>query len=351
VPEIYVRVSPAVVFITATSINPFQADNRFVHVVGSGFVFDDSGLILTNSHVVFGRQSVAVKLDDGTVLPAEVVGADPLFDVAVIRIPKPTRGTLAMAVGGNSDQVRVGEEVLAIGNPQGLDQTLTRGIVSAVNRSMPGAPFSLREPMLQTDAPINPGNSGGPLLNRCGEVIGMTTAILPDSQDIGFAIPINLVRAVLPSLLKHGRVIRPWIGFQGQLVDAPLRELLRIPLRDGLLVEGIEPGSPAEQAGLRGGQLEIVIAGRSFLVGGDIVTHINGAPVDTEERLVQAVGALRVGGTLSLRTFRNGEERTVEYTLPERPLLPSDLPGQQATSVTSGDGARHRDARPPRPAR
>jgi len=327
VPEIYVRVSPAVVFITATSINPFQADNRFVHVVGSGFVFDDSGLILTNSHVVFGRQSVAVKLDDGTVLPAEVVGADPLFDVAVIRIPKPTRGTLAMAVGGNSDQVRVGEEVLAIGNPQGLDQTLTRGIVSAVNRSMPGAPFSLREPMLQTDAPINPGNSGGPLLNRCGEVIGMTTAILPDSQDIGFAIPINLVRAVLPSLLKHGRVIRPWIGFQGQLVDAPLRELLRIPLRDGLLVEGIEPGSPAEQAGLRGGQLETV------------------------ERLVQAVGALRVGGTLSLRTFRNGEERTVEYTLPERPLLPSDLPGQQATSVTSGDGARHRDARPPRPAR
>jgi S1-C subfamily serine protease len=348
VPEIYKRASPAVVFITATSINPFQADNRFVHVVGSGFVFDDSGLILTNSHVVFGRQSVAVKLDDGTVLPAQVVGADPLFDVAVIRIPKPTSGTLATAEGGNSDHVRVGEEVLAIGNPQGLDQTLTRGIISAVNRTMPGAPFSLREPMIQTDAPINPGNSGGPLLNRCGEVIGMTTAILPDSQDIGFAIPINLVRSVLPSLLKHGRVIRPWIGFQGQLVGSLLRELLRIPLKDGLLVEGVEPGSPAEKAGLRGGQLEIVIAGRSFLVGGDIITHINGGPVDTEERLAQAVSSLRVGNALALRVFRDGEEQSIEYTLPERPLLPSDLPGQQAASFTRGGGAGRRDPRPPR---
>jgi serine protease Do len=347
VPEIYRRVSPAVVFITATSINPFQADNRFVHVVGSGFVFDDSGLILTNSHVVFGRQSVAVKLDDGSVLPAQVVGADPLFDVAVIRIPKPTSGSLATAEGGNSDHVQVGEEVLAIGNPQGLDQTLTRGIISAVNREMPGAPFSLREPMIQTDAPINPGNSGGPLLNRCGEVIGMTTAILPDSQDIGFAIPINLVRAVLPSLLEHGRVIRPWIGFQGQLVGPLLRELLKIPLRDGLLVEGVEPGSPAEQAGLRGGQLEIVIAGRSFLVGGDIITHINGGLVDTEERLAQAVSGLRVGNRLALRIFRDGKEESVEYTLPERPLLPSDLPGQQAAARALA-AAPHRDSRPPR---
>jgi S1-C subfamily serine protease len=338
-PEIYVRVSPAVVFIAATSVNPFQTDNRFEHVVGSGFVFDDSGLILTNSHVVFGRQSVAVKLDDGTVLPAELVGADPLFDVAVIRIPKPKTGTLPTAAGGNSDQVRVGEEVLAIGNPLGLEQTLTRGIVSAVNRILPGTPFSLREPMIQTDAPINPGNSGGPLLNRCGEVIGMTTAIMPDSQDIGFAIPINLVRSVVPSLLKYGRVIRPWIGFHGQLVKSPLQELLRIPLTEGFLVEGVETGSPAEQAGLRGGQLEIVIAEQSFLVGGDIVTHINGAPVDTAERLEQAVGPLKVGNTLSLRVFRNGKERVVEYTLPERPLLPSDLPGQQVAPQASPRGA------------
>jgi serine protease Do len=339
VPEIYARVSPAVVFIAATSINPFQTDNRFEHVVGSGFVFDVSGLILTNSHVVFGRQSVAVKLDDGTVLPAELVGADPLFDVAIIRIPTPATGKLPMAEGGNSDQMRVGEEVLAIGNPQGLEQTLTRGIVSAVNRILPGTTFSLREPMIQTDAPINPGNSGGPLLNRCGEVIGITTAIMPDSQNIGFAIPINLVRGVLPSLLEHGRVIRPWIGFHGQLVEPPLQELLRIPLTEGFLVEGVEPGSPAEQAGLRGGQLEIVIAERSFLVGGDIVTHMNGAPVDTAERLTQSVSALKVGSTLSLRVFRNGKERVIEYTLPERPLLPSDLPGQQAAPLALPRGA------------
>ena len=227
----------------------------------------------------------------------------------------------------------MGEEVLAIGNPLGLDQTLTRGIVSAINRILPDTPFSLREPMIQTDAPINPGSSGGPLLNRCGEVIGITTAIMPDAQDISFAIPINLVKGLLPSLLKHGRVIRPWIGFHGQLVEPPLRELLRIPLTEGFLVEGVESGSPAEQAGLHGGQLEIVIAERSFLVGGDIVTHINGAPVDTAERLAQAMRSLQVGNTLSLRLFRDGKERAIEYTLPERPLLPNDMPGHQAAPL------------------
>ncbi len=326
--DIYDRVSPAVVYVTATSINPFQLSNRVERVVGSGFIFDSSGLILTNSHVVFARQLLTVTLDDGTVLAAQLVGADPIFDVAVLRIPPPGDGRLPVAPPGDSDSLRVGEEVLAIGNPLGLNQTLTRGIVSAINRILPETPFSLLEPMIQTDAPINPGNSGGPLVNRCGEVIGINTAFMPEAQNIGFAIPINLVKAVVPSLVTQGRVIRPWVGFHGQLVAEPLRSLLRIPLVDGLLVEVIEPGSPAEHAGLRGGQLEIVIAGHAFLVGGDIVTRLNGQAVDSPEKLFQLMRGLKVGETIKLTVFRDGEYREVEYPLPERPTLPGDLRGQ-----------------------
>jgi len=328
--DIYDRVSPAVVFITATSINPYPLSDRVQRIVGSGFLIDPFGLILTNSHVAFGRQSVTVTLDDGTTLPAQLVGADPIFDLALLRIPPPSAGTLPTATPGDSDRVRVGEEVLAIGNPMGLNQTLTRGIVSAINRILPETPFSLMEPLIQTDAPINPGSSGGPLLNRCGEVIGITTAIMPEAQGIGFAIPINLAKAVFPSLLNHGRVIRPWLGFHGQLVGEPLRNLLRIPLVDGLLVEVLEPRSPAEQAGLRGGQLEIVVAGRSVLVGGDIITSVNGVALDSPDRLSQAMRPLRVGTTIRLTVFRDGNYRDVEYTLPERPVLPGDIRGQRS---------------------
>jgi len=328
--DVYDRVSPAVVFITATSINPYPLFERVERVVGSGFLIDPSGLILTNSHVVFGRQFITVTLDDGTILPAQLVGADPIFDLALLRIPPPSTGTLPTATPGDSDRVRVGEEVLAIGNPMGLNQTLTRGIVSAINRILPETPFSLMEPLIQTDAPINPGNSGGPLLSRCGEVIGITTAIMPEAQGIGFAIPINLAKAVLPSLLNHGRVIRPWLGFHGQLVGEPLRNLLRIPLVDGLLVEVIEPRSPAEQAGLHGGQLEIVVAGRSVLVGGDIITSVNGVALDSPDRLSQAMRPLRVGTTIRLKVFRDGNYRDVEYSLPERPILPGDIRGQHS---------------------
>ena len=168
IPDLFTRVSPAVVSISAMSINPWAMDDRTDRVEGSGVIIGASGLVLTNSHVVFGRHVIAVTLDDGTTLPARMVGADPLFDIALLRIPKPGRGTLPVAQLGDSDRVLVGEEVYTIGNPFGLEQTLTRGIVSAVNRVLPGAAWSLTEPLIQTDAAINPGNSGGPLVNRSG---------------------------------------------------------------------------------------------------------------------------------------------------------------------------------------
>ncbi|HWH48274.1 MAG TPA: trypsin-like peptidase domain-containing protein [Burkholderiales bacterium] len=333
IPALYQRVSPAVVMISGQSINPYKLQDRVSRVIGSGFIFDREGLILTNSHVAFGRQTLYVSLDDGTVAPAKLIGADPIFDIAVIQIPKPEHGTLPTIGLGDSDNVRIGEEVIAIGNPLGLDQTVTRGIVSGLNRILPETPLSLTEPLIQTDAPINPGNSGGPLLNRCGEVIGINSAIIPDAQNIGFAIPSNLLKSVAPALIRDGHVIRPWIGFHGSMVGPDVREVLNLPLTNGLLVEVVEPGSPAEAAGIRGGRIEFTLGTISLLLGGDIVTHINDAPTTDPDKLAPIMRALKVGSRVKLTLFREGKMHEVEYVLPERPLLPGDLPDEQAGTL------------------
>lgn len=335
--EIFASASPAVVLITAQSINPYRLQNRVTQLVGSGFIFNAEGLVLTNSHVVFGTQSISVTLDDGSVVRGRLVGADPVFDLAIVQIPKPDEGTLPILPFGDSDHLRPGEEVVAIGNPLGFDQTVTRGIVSGLNRMLPETPLSSLEPLIQTDAPINPGSSGGPLLNRCGEVIGINTAIIPDAQNIGFAVPVNLARALLPTLIANGRVIRPWIGFHGQLIDAELRKLLIVPLVDGLLVEAVEPGSPADKAGLQGGRVEVSVAGASFLLGGDIVVEINGVAASDGDKLLAATRDLKVGGTLKLKIYRRGEYHDIEYVLPERPLLPGDIPSDVGQSSGPGD--------------
>jgi len=333
---IYQTASPAVVFISATSINPYRVADRVEHIVGSGFIIDDEGLALTNSHVVFGRQSLTVRLSDGTTLPARLLGADPIFDIAVLQIPKPEDGKLSALTLGDSNRVRVGEDVLALGNPLGLEQSLTRGIVSAVNRILPPTFFSMQEPFIQVDTPINHGNSGGPLLNRCGEVIGITTAIVSDAQNIGLVIPINLAKETLPGLLKDGHLSRPWLGFHGQFIDNNLKRLLRLPLTTGFLVEAIEPGSPAEQAKIQGGDLELTIAGNDFLLGGDIITSMNGTRLDNPESVINALQELKVGSEISLTIFREGKTQEVKYKLSERPLLPGDIPDQAvATPVSS----------------
>jgi S1-C subfamily serine protease len=338
-PALYEQVSQSVVSISGISINPYDMDRRIERVAGSGVIIESSGLILTNSHVVFGRQVITVTLDDGTSLPAKVVGADPIFDIALIKIPPPTKGTLPVARLGSSGRLLVGTEVYAIGNPLGLEQTLTRGIVSAVDRLLPGAAWSLAEPMIQTDASINPGNSGGPLLDPCGLIVGITTAILPGAQNIGFAIPADLIKDVIPRLISKGRVVRPWLGVQGQFVVPGLKELLRVPLVDGFLVESVEPGSPAEQVGLRGGLFELTIEGQPILLGGDIITHVDGKVLDSPKALSETLSALEVGSRLKLTVIRDGKAQTADLSLVERPVLPWDLPGRRSAETAAGVGA------------
>ncbi|MCX6545248.1 MAG: trypsin-like peptidase domain-containing protein [Acidobacteria bacterium] len=339
---VYQRVSPSVVAISSSTINPYDIDHRIEHVSGSGVIIDASGLILTNSHVVYGRQLLTVTLDGGVTLPAQLVGADPQFDIALIRIPKPNSGTLPVTDLADSERLLVGDDVYAIGNPLGLEQTLTRGIVSAVNRMLPGSTWSLTEPLIQTDAAINPGSSGGPLVDRCGALVGITTANLPDAQSIGFAVPANLIKSVIPSLLTNGRVIRPWFGVQGQFVVPVLKELLRVPLVDGFLVEVVEPGSPADLQGLHGGEFELVITGQPLLLGGDIITVANGIQLDEPRKLSQLLGTLKVGSALSLTVVRDGKPRQVELTLAERPLLPGDISAKRTSGPAGPSLVRSR---------
>jgi S1-C subfamily serine protease len=332
-PDLFKRVSPSVVFISAFSIDPFKMLDRVVSVIGSGFIISTDGLILTNSHIVYGRQSITVTLDNGTSTEAKLIGADPILDLAVLRITAPAE-TLRTAVLGDSEVLRVGEDVIAIGNPLGLEQTLTRGLVSGINRILPESPLSLTLPLIQTDAAINPGNSGGPLLNGCGEVIGITTAILTDAQNIGFAVPIHIAKRVLPQLVEHGRVIRPWLGIGGKVISEELHDLLNLSLTAGFLVETIEPGSPAERMGLHGGTLPMTIAEEEYVFGGDIITTANGQVLDETEKFEEFMRSLKVGDTVQLTLFHDGETRIVELLLPERPILPGDLPSEPRRTMT-----------------
>jgi S1-C subfamily serine protease len=325
IPELFKQVSPSVVFISAASIDPFKVINRVKSAIGSGLIFSKDGLILTNSHVVFGQQLLIATLDDGNKVEAKIVGIDPLLDLAVLRIPLPPEG-LPIATFGDSDAIQIGEEVLVIGNPLGLEQTITRGIVSGVNRIVPSSPLGVNVPLIQTDAAINLGNSGGPLINLCGEVIGINSAKIIGAQSIGFAVPINIAKEVIPQLVEKGRVIRPWVGVHGKPIKKEDLAIINVPLADGFLVEAVEPGSPADRAGIHGGMFPITIKGREYLLGGDVITELNGQSLDDQEKLMKLVRSLKVGDKVSLILFRDMKTRSVEFHLPERPILPGDLP-------------------------
>lgn len=341
IPDLFVRVSPSVVSISAVEIDRFESENGIRFVTGSGFIISDDGLVLTNSHVVFDRQAITVIMDDGRRVKATLLGADPIYDIAVLHIPVVRKET-PKALLGDSDMVRIGEDVVAIGNPLALEQTLTRGVVSGLNRFVPDSPFSLSLPLIQTDAPINPGNSGGPLINRCGEAIGINTLMVSDAQNIGFAIPINIAKQVTPQLVEHGRIIRPWFGISVKPISREAVEIINIPLVDGLLVEKVDSGSPAQQAGIRGGNLPVTISGEQFLLGGDIITEMNGHSPNDPKRFAEMVGSLRVGETVRLTLYRERHVRHVMFKLQERPLLPGDLrPSASNTQLRLGN-ARNR---------
>jgi len=318
--SLFERVSPSVVSIQVTKINKAKPQRRFETIVGSGVIIDRDGQVLTNAHVVDGAASLLITLDSGARTPARLVGMDTVTDLALLRID--TSSPLPVARLGDSAALRVGDEVVAIGNPMGLEQTMTRGIVSGLNRILPGLS---EQPMIQTDAPINPGNSGGPLVDRCGAVVGINTFISEEANSIGFALPINAGKSILRDLRETGRVVRAWLGLQGREVDTQLMTVLKLPLSPGYLVEVVYDGSPADRVGVRGGSLSVVVQGEEYLVGGDILTTIDSTPIRTHEDYLAKVKSLKPGQRTRITIIRDGQRRELSLTVGERPRLPADL--------------------------
>jgi S1-C subfamily serine protease len=289
---------------------------------GSGFLIDTEGHIVTNSHVVDGANDVEVKLgasDESH--PAEIVGTDPATDVALLKVDVPADQLHPLGLG-DSSKVRVGDPVVAIGNPFGLDRTVTSGIVSALQRQIQ-APngFSISH-VIQTDAAINPGNSGGPLIDAGGNVIGINAQIQTrtgGNVGIGFAIPIDTARDVVGQLKANGKVEHAYLGISGASIDATIAKELDLPVRDGVLVQEVVPGGPAEDAGLKGGKTTATIEGAEFRLGGDIIVKIDGKPVSAMDDVIDAVNGAEPGDEMRLTVRRGKRTKTLTVTLGQRP--------------------------------
>jgi 2-alkenal reductase len=294
---------------------------------GSGFVWDKDGYIVTNYHVVQDAEQVEVTFRDGTRLPAQIVGTDPDSDLALLKVDRPA-DLLRPAALGDSDTLFVGQRAIAIGNPFGQEWTLTTGVVSALGRTLPSgtSQFSIPE-MIQTDAAINPGNSGGPLLDREGRVIGVNTLILSEDQvssGVGFAIPVNIVRRVVPVLIEEGQYTYAWLGIVGRDLDRETALEMDLPAdqRGALVIEVVED-SPAEDAGLRGSDRTVTNNGARLEIGGDVITAIDDQPILTmDDLIVFLVEETRVGQQVTLAVLRDGQEREIVVTLGRRPREP-----------------------------
>lgn len=308
--DVFQRVSPSVVFITNAALQRdwFTMDVTAIpRGTGSGFVWDRAGHIVTNFHVVQGAQALSVKLMDGTTYEARLAGADPTKDIAVLRIQAPAKRLHPVQIG-RSSTLQVGRKVLAIGNPFGLDHTLTTGVVSALGREIDSLVGRKIRDVIQTDAAINPGNSGGPLLNSAGQLVGMNTSILSKSggsAGIGFAVPVDTIARVVPQLIQHGHVVRPGLGVE--LVQDAVARANDI---QGVVIYSVPKGSAAARAGLRG-----LRRSREGLLLGDVVVAVGGVKVESYEDLASALERHKVGEVVPLGILREGKIIRVPVTL------------------------------------
>lgn len=325
--RVYKHIARSTVLIASAYISHHHMTQASWEGLGSGVLIDDQGSIVTNAHVVDDTAKIIVTLHDGKRLPAELVGSDPLTDVALIRVALP-KGSAVPAHLGDSDKLEIGQKVLAIGHPFGLGFTLSTGIISGFGKLM-DIKQEVFQRAVQTTAPINPGNSGGPLVDSDGRVIGINATIVTAAQNISFAIPINTVKSIVADLRANGRVIRPWLGVKGKFVTDELRNLIAMPLVDGLLVLDVEDGSPAEKIGLRAGNLDVVIEGEPWVLGGDIITAINKQGMRTNEQFAEVLHQLKADQPVDLTIVREGESFTRTVTLGERPSPPG--PSQRSS--------------------
>jgi S1-C subfamily serine protease len=307
---------------TVNIVSTVYRENWFFQLVpekgaGSGFLINPDGNILTNNHVVSGSSRVTVTLSDEKQYRATVLWTDTRNDLAMVKIT--TGRKLPFLRLGDSDGLLVGQKVLAIGNPFEFQGTLTTGIVSSLNRTIEPEEGQRLEGMIQTDAAINPGNSGGPLLDSHGNVIGINTAIYGSQGNIGlgFAMPINRAKPMLEEFAQTGRVARPTLGFRSVYIAGDLAQELNLPARGGLLIQSIDEGSPADQAGLRGPRQMVIVGNYRLGIGGDFIVAVEGQPVEGDETLTRAFNRKRAGDVLNLTVYRNGRNYQVALRLGE----------------------------------
>lgn len=320
--RVYRERSGGVVNITSTAVeydyyyNPIPSGG-----VGSGAVIDNAGHIVTNNHVIKNAQHLEVTLSDGSKWSASLVGTDPANDIAVISIKAPS-DKLNPIPFGDSSTLEVGQKVLAIGNPFGLQGTLTTGIISSLGRTLRTDQGVTMENIIQTDAAINPGNSGGPLLNAQGELIGINTAIFSPSGGnvgIGFAVPAAVVKKIVPQLIAKGYVSHPWLGVMVQTMIPEFAEYLGLDVKKGALVVEVVPGSPAHKAGISKGQRQVRVGNTVLTVGGDIIVEMDGKPIEDSQMLINRIAEKEVGSKVSFGLMRKGSLKKIEVVLTERP--------------------------------
>jgi len=319
---IYEKVADGVVNVTSIAVQMDFFFNVFpTQGSGSGSIIDTKGHILTNHHVVANAQKLEVTLVDGSKWPAKLIGSDPDNDLAVIKIDA-SKEKLKVIPMGDSKNLRIGQKVLAIGNPFGLERTLTTGIISSLGRTIRSEVGTLMEDIIQTDAAINPGNSGGPLLNSEGEIIGINSAIISPSGGsvgIGFAIPVNTAKRVIPELIAKGYVSYPWIGATIQTLIPEIAKFLKIKVDRGAMIAEVVKGGPADKGGLKGGDQRVQVGNMIVIVGGDIVVKADQHDVKTHDELIRYIREKKPGDTILLNVFRKGNFEEVKVTLGERP--------------------------------